>query len=133
MTRGRGTMAGATEEQVFLTPDPSPEGLVLTQIRTQDTYIRGASALKRGQKLDVHPNRSKDLVRPLPEACSQRLDRVLPVECFSPCQEHLHFKALPDEDLGKDEPEGRGVTKVAVIAGKIRPSPSGLVLTQKAR
>jgi hypothetical protein len=35
--------------------------------------------------------------------------------------------------LGKDEPEGRGVTKVAVIAGKIRPSPSGLVLTQKAR
>jgi hypothetical protein len=44
MTRGRGTMAGATEEQVFLTPDPSP---------------------------------------------------------------------------------GRGVTKVAVIAGKIRPSPSG--------
>ena len=87
---------------------PSPQGrLVLTQIRTQDTYIRGASALKRGQKLDVHPNRSKDLVRPLPEACSQRLDRVLPVECFSPCQEHLHFKALPDEDLGKDEPRER--------------------------
>jgi hypothetical protein len=102
-----------SRKSTLLSPLPP---LVLTQIRTQDTYIRGASALKRGQKLDVHPNRSKDLVRPLPEACSQRLDRVLPVECFSPCQEHLHFKALPDEDLGKDEPPGgRGENQVLVL------------------
>jgi hypothetical protein len=40
MTRGRDTMAGATEERVFLTPDPSPEGRGVTKVAVIAGKIR---------------------------------------------------------------------------------------------
>lgn len=49
MTRGRGTMVGALDEQIFLTPDPSPggrgvrKGAVITGQICPSPFGRGAT------------------------------------------------------------------------------------------